>query len=158
MDEKFWVLVSFVVFMMLIWRPIGRFLATALDKRSNQIREELDNAVKLREEAQALLASFQRKQRDALKEAEDIVNRAKSESEQMLQEAEKQLEQTLNGRIQQAMEKITQAEKAVVEEVKAHAVDIAVSASQSLIKQHLDKGASDSMFESALRDIRKKLH
>lgn len=157
-DEKFWVAVSFVIFVAAVARPVGRLIAAGLDKRSQQIKEELDNAVKLREEAQALLASFQRKQRDAIKEAEDIIARAQAEADIMLVQAEKALEVALNQRIESAMDKIVQAEKSMVQEVKEHAIDIAISASHALIREQLDRSTSEALFDGAVQDIRKKMH
>lgn len=157
-DETFWVTVAFLIFVVVIGRPIWRTLSAALDKRSAQIQKELDTAVKLREEAQALLVSYQRKQRDALKEAEKIVSQAKENADAMTAQAEKELEETLNKRIQLAMERINQAEVSALDDVKAHAVDIAVAASHKLMKEHLDKQVGDSLFASALKDIQKKLN
>ena len=94
MDEKFWVAVSFVTFFALAWKPVGRILASALDKRSQQIEASLAEASRLREEAQELLASFQRRQCEALLEAEEILNKAKAESDLMLREAEKTSKKT----------------------------------------------------------------
>jgi F-type H+-transporting ATPase subunit b len=161
MDEKFWVAVSFVVFAALAWKPLSKFISGALDKRAETIKYELTEALRLREEAQSLLASFQRRQRDALIEAEDIITRAKAESELMVHEAEKNLEDALNKRIEIAMSKITQAETHAVQEIKSQAVDIAVAAAQDLIKQQLGTGgkaAAQELFQRSLKDIQKKLH
>ncbi len=78
-DEKFWVGVSFLLFIALMWKPVGAFLGKALDSRSQKIKEELDRAVQLREQAQAILASYQRKHAEAVEEAEKIVEHAKSD-------------------------------------------------------------------------------
>lgn len=157
-DEKFWVFVAFAIFVAAAARPVGRIIAAALDERSNRIKEELENAVKMREEAQLLLASFQRKQHDAIKEAEDIIARAKAEADMMLDQAEKALETALNHRIEGAMEKIVQAQKSMVQEVKEHAIDIAISASHALIREQLDKPTAEALFDGAIQDIRKKMH
>lgn len=89
---EFWVLVAFVVFVVLAFKPLRKAVTGALDERAEQIRKQLDEANKLREEAQATLASYKRKQRDALKEAEEIVTHAKAEAERLRAEAAKALE------------------------------------------------------------------
>ena len=157
-NEAFWLLVAFVVFFGLLGKTLMRFITGALDNRANRIQQELDEAVKLREEAQALLVSFQRKQRDAIKEAETIVAEAKSQAETMLREAEEELEKALNKRIELAMEKISQAEADVVQDVKNNAVDIAVAASHALLQEHMAKSEGTSQFKEALKEIKNKLH
>ena len=66
-DPTFWVMVAFFVFVGALARPISGAIAAALDKRADKIRADLEEAEKLREEAQNLLASYQRQQRDAVK-------------------------------------------------------------------------------------------
>ncbi len=78
-DPTFWVLVSFVIFVALVWKPGSKAVAQMLDDRAEKIRSDLEKAAKLREEAQALFAEYQKKQRDALKDAEAIVAAAKRE-------------------------------------------------------------------------------
>lgn len=158
LDQTFWVAASFIAFVIAAYKPISRFIAGALDNRSLRIQKELGEAIKLREEAQGLLVSFQRKQRDALKEAEEIIHRAKTEADMMFREAEQALERSLNHRIEQAMQKISQSERTVIQDVKNHAVDVAISAARMLLAEQLSAAASDKMFGDALKDIRKKMH
>ena len=75
-DPTFWTLVAFVVFIVALFKPVKNALIGGLDSRIAQVRTEVEQAQELREEAQALLASYQRKQREAAQEAEDILNRA----------------------------------------------------------------------------------
>src|SRR4051794_9296916 len=82
-DPEFWVLVAFVLAIALVWKRGGAALTGALDERAARIRSELDEARKLREEAQQALAAYQRKQRDALKEAEQILAEAKAAAERL---------------------------------------------------------------------------
>ena len=79
--ERFWVSLALVVFIALVYKPVGRMIGAALDSRSTRIKDELDEAVRLREEAQALLSGYQRRQGEAAKEAEDIVAHARDEAE-----------------------------------------------------------------------------
>jgi len=82
-QPEFWVAASFVAFFVVVWKPLRSALVGGLDARAERIRKELDEAQRLREEAQTLLADFQRKQRDAIQEAETIVARARGEAERL---------------------------------------------------------------------------
>ena len=108
----FWVMVAFFVFVGALARPISGAIAAALDKRADKIRADLEEAEKLREEAQNLLASYQRQQRDAVKEAEAIVEHAKEEAERLTQQGRERLKAALERREKQAMDRIAQAEAA----------------------------------------------
>lgn len=157
-SPTFWVAVAFVVFLALVWKPLGRLIGGALDSRSARIKEELDEAVRLREEAQSVLASYQSKQQQALKEAEEIVLAAKRDAEKMREEAKANLENTLDKRIKLATQKIAQAEKAVLEDVKNNAIDIAVGAARALIKEQVESGKAEDLVKMAMTDIERKLH
>jgi len=108
---ELWVLVSFVLFVaLLVYYKIPNKLAKALDDRAGKIHAELDEARRLREEAQAILADYQRKQRDAEKEAEDIIAMARREARFYAEESQKALGESLQRRVRSAEEKIARAE------------------------------------------------
>jgi F0F1-type ATP synthase membrane subunit b/b' len=100
---ELWIAVAFVAFFVVIWKPLRSSLLGGLDARAERIRRELDEAQRLREEAQGLLADFQRKQRDAIQEADAIVARAKSEAERLQREAKAKLDSDLKRREEQAL-------------------------------------------------------
>ena len=155
---EFWAAVGFVVFVIAVAKPIYRALTGALDARGEVIRAEIQEAQTLREEAQHLLAEYKRKQRDALKEAEDILDHAKAEAERLRGLAEQDLEAALRRREQAALEKIAQAEAKAVQEVRDQAIDVALTATAKLIKANLDKGRADALVEQAIKDLSVKLH
>ncbi|MDG1286663.1 MAG: hypothetical protein P8P30_03755 [Rickettsiales bacterium] len=154
-DPAFWVAIAFVIFVALAWKPLGKFLATSLDARAENIAKELREAVALREEAQSLLAEFQRKQRDNLEEAKRIIDQTKADAQAMADRAEQGLRDTLEKRKILAMEKIAQAEVAAVRMVQQNVVDVAISASRSMIE---DAAKGSDLIDSALEDISQKLH
>jgi len=117
-DPTFWVLVSFVIFVALVWKPGSKAVAQMLDDRAEKIRSDLEKAAKLREEAQALFAEYQKKQRDALKDAEAIVAAAKAEAEALSKQAAADLETSLKRREQLALQRIAQAEQQALAEVQ----------------------------------------
>src|SRR3546814_6915057 len=94
-DPTFWVAVAFVVFAgLMVWKARQPVL-DGLDARAERIRAELDEAQRLREEAQKALAEYKRKQRDAAKEAEDLLANAKHEAELLRRQAAEDLKETL---------------------------------------------------------------
>ena len=157
-SPDFWVAVAFVIFVAAVFRPAVRAATAALDARGERIRAEIEEAQVLREEAQALLAEYKRKQRDALKDAEDISEHAKSEAVRLREQAEQDLEAALQRREQAAMDKIAQAEASALQEVREQAVDVALTATAKLIESNLDSERSNAMVEQAIRDLSDKLH
>lgn len=157
-DATFWVLIAFVVFVALVWRKASLTIGQMLDARAEKIRNELEEAQRLREDAQAALASFQRKQRDALKEAEGIIAHARDEAERLRKSAQADVEAGLKRREQQALDKIAQAEVAALAEVRNLTVDIALSASRRLMAQSMDESKSTMLIDAAIKDLPKHLN
>ncbi len=159
-DPTFWFLVAFVIFIALVSRPISRLAGKGLDDRADKIRHDLDEAEKLRSEAQELLAAYQRKQRDAAKEAEAIVDRAREEAKRLAIRAAEELSQTLARREQMALDRIAQAEHKALQEVRALAIDLALEATRSLIEQGLaaNSAKSDAMIDAAIKELPARLH
>lgn len=158
LEAEFWLTVAFVIFVGLLFRPVTRMITSALDDRSDAIAKELDEAARLAEETQAALAEYQRKQRDAVKEAEEILTRAEAEAKRMGEAAAQGLAAALERREQLAIEKIAQAEARAIEEVRNAAVDIALSATRKLIEENVDKGKSDALVADAIKELPGKLH
>lgn len=158
-DETFWVGTSFVLFVALVYKPVASFITKGLDNRADRIQKELDEALRLKEEAQALLASYQRKQQQAEADAKDIVTHAQEEAKRLLKEAEEELEASLNVRIEMAMKKIANYENSVVSEVRNNAVDVAIEAVKDLVTQRLelDPKAADSLVDDSIDNLSKKL-
>ena len=157
-DESFWVAVSFAIFIALVYRPIARLMGSGLDKRAEKIRQELEEAVALKEEAQALLASYQRKHRQAEKESQAIIEHAEEQAQRIVKESKIRVEGDIKKRTDMAMQKIAQAEAGVIKEIKDNAVDITVAATQMLIAEHLSKDTADDLIDSAISSIDRKFH
>ena len=159
-DPTFWFFIAFVIFIILVSKPISRMAGKALDARGEKIRSDLDEAEKLRAEAQDLLATYQRKQRDAAKEAEAIVERAREEATRLATRSAEELRLTLARREQMAVDRIAQAEHKAVQEVRALAVDLALDATRRLIEQGIaTNGAKgDAMIDAAIKELPARLH
>ncbi|MFV3075783.1 F0F1 ATP synthase subunit B [Niveispirillum fermenti] len=157
-DSNFWYAVAFLIFILGVAKLAGRSILSGLDERGRRIAAELEQAQKLREDAQAALAQFQRKQRDALKEAEAIVAQAREEAARISTQAATDLEAALKRREQQAMDKIAQAEAQAVQQVRDLAVDIAVHATEKLLVENIDEVRGNLLVESAIKELPAKLH
>ena len=157
-DPTFWVLVAFVIFFAAVGKVIYGAMTAGLDSRAAQIKQELDEAQRLREEAQSTLANYQRKQREAIGEAEAIVAQAKEETELLKAEAEAQLAEALKRREQQAMDKIAQAEAAALLEVRNLTVDVAMAATRAILADQVKGRKADQLVNDAIKELPDKLH
>jgi F-type H+-transporting ATPase subunit b len=157
-DPKNWVVIAFVIFVVLVWKPVYRALGKALDARASRIKAELDEARNLREETQRLLAEHQRKQREALKEAEAIIGHARGEADRIRREASANLDAAIARREKMAMDKIAQAEAQAVADVRNQAIDIAMAAAGKLLKDSVDARKADELVDAAILELDRKLH
>ena len=110
-------------------------IAKVLDERAETIRKEIDEARRLREDAQKLLADYQQKHRSAGQEAEAIVEEARREAEAFAQETRAGLKDTLERRTKLAEDKIARAEAQAVDEVRAAAVEMAIAAAEKILRE-----------------------
>lgn len=157
-DPEFWVAIAVIIAIAgVVWKT-SPLIGKALDDRAGKIRAELDEARRLREDAQRLLADYQRKQRDGLKEAEQIVALAKSEAERAAAEAARELAAALERRQAQALEKIALAESKAVAEVRHIVVDVAVAAVRRMLAQELDAGRRSRLIDDAIAELPQLLH
>ncbi len=157
-DETFWVALAFVIFVAAMWRPMGRMIGSALDGRAAKIREEIEEATRLREEAQALFVRYQRQQSDSVKEAEEILAHVREEAERQSRLAAEALEGTIKRREQQALDRIARAEQEALDEVRGAAVDMAVRTTRELLVNRLDDAGQADLIDTAVADLDKKLH
>jgi F-type H+-transporting ATPase subunit b len=157
-SAEFWVAVAFAVFVIAAWGPGKRMLGGALDGRIAQIRNEVEEAQKLREEAQAALASYQRRQREAIQEAEQIIAHAREEAERTRAHAASDLEDAIRRREQQATEKIAQAEAAALAQIRDRAVELAIAATGRLLAEKMAGKSGDAAIAAAIKELPDKLH
>jgi len=158
-DPTFWVATAFVAFIgLLVYLKVPGKVGAALDKRADKIKADLDEAEALRDEVQDLLATYQKKQRDAVKEAEDIAAQAKTEAGRILEQGRKHLEETVARREKLAMDRIAQAEAAALDEVKARTVEIAIDATRALLSEKMAAKKADQLVDDAIKELPGKLH
>jgi len=159
MGAEFWVAVSFVLFLLLLgYFKVPAMMAKALDERADAIKAELEEARRLKEEAQAILADYQRRRREAEGEAEGIIAQAKREAEALAEETRRSLAESLERRTRAAEEKITRAEEQALSEVRGVAVDVAVATAERLIGQKLEGDRAASLIDSSIEELAAKLN
>ncbi|WP_045835058.1 ATP synthase subunit B [Hyphomicrobium sp. 99] len=158
-DPLFWVLVSFVIFVaIVIYYRVPSIVTKSLDDRADAIRRELDEARKLREEAQALLADYQRKAREAENEAKSIIEQAKREAEALATDSRKALVESLERRSKIAEEKIARAEAQALSEVRSTAVETAIAAAHEILKTRAGGATGETLVSSSINDLKGKLN
>ena len=159
MDATFWAMIALFIFIgVVIYMKVPGMIAKALDERAAKIRNDLDEARRLREEAQQLLGEFQKKRKEAEKEAADMVAAAKRESDLIIEEAHKKTEEYVARRAALAEQKIGQAERDAVNEVRSIAVDVATEAARKLLAGKLDENTSAELFRDSLTAVQTKLN
>ena len=157
-DPTFWVAVAFVIFVALTFKPLKNAMMGGLDKKIAAIKAEVDEAARLREEAQSLLAEYERKQAKGAKHAEEIVAAARKEAADAKTRAEAELQEALVRQEKAALLKIEQAEEKAIQEVRGMAVDLAISAATKLITERVDGKDGDALIDKAIGDLPSKLH
>lgn len=159
MDATFWATVGLVIFLgIAVYFGVPGMLGRSLDARAERIKSELEEARRLREEAQQLLAEYQRKRKEAEREAGDIVAAAKREAEALVADARTKTEEYVARRTVMAEQKIAQAERDAVNEVRSRAVDIAIEAAGKLLAGKVDQKLGAELFKASLKDVRGKLN
>ncbi|AFR26036.1 ATP synthase subunit b [Bartonella quintana] len=151
MTDTFWAFVGLVLFLALLaYFKVPEMIVRRLDARAKRIKDELDEALRLREEAQEVLAEYQRKHAEAEKDAQEIIAAAKREVEAVVSEARTKAEEYVKNRNKLAEQKIAQAEADAIRVVSSSAVDLAVSAARLLIEQELDSKKANELIKESL--------
>lgn len=156
MTNTFWALVSLIIFAAIaVYLRVPGMMGKSLDKRADDIRKELDEAKRLREEAEQLLADYQRRRREAEAEAANILKAAERDAALFLAEAKQKTEEYVARRTAMAEQKIRQAEQDATNEVRASAVDLAVAAAQKLLSEKADAAAVASLFNASVGELKR---
>ena len=158
-DPATWVSLAITVFFILIiWKKVPAIFAKMLDDRANEIEEQLENAKNLREEAANLLAKYERDQRDAEKQAADMIANAESEVKLMVSDSKAQIEEATKRRSEVAEQKIAQAEASALKEIRSLTVQVATNAARDLIEANLKKADHEALIKSSTDKLDEKLH
>jgi len=158
-DPEIWVALAFIVFIGgLGFIGVHRMLAKSLDGRAARIKAELDEARKLKDEAAALLAEYQRKRQAAEGEAQDIIAGAMAEAERLAAEAKTRIEDFVSRRTKMAETKIAQAEAQAAADVRSAAAEAAVAAAEKILSAEAKGNLAGELIAKGIEDVRKKLN
>ena len=159
LDAEFWVAVAFVAFIGgMIYLGVHEMMVNYIDQRRDRIKAELDEALRLKEEARALLAQYQRKQREAEQEAAALIAAAMAEAERMMAEAKAKMEEFIARRNKMAETKIAQAEAQALADVRAAAAEAAVGAAEKMLSQIVKGEIADRLIVKGIDDVKTKLN
>ena len=155
-EAEAWVAVAFVLFLgILVYVGAHRRVIDGIDQRQARIKAELEEARRLREEAQALLVEYQRKRHDADREAETIIATANAEAERLAAEGKARLEDFVARRTKMAETKIAQAEAQALADVRSSAADAAVAAAEKILSTTAKGKIADDLLARGIADLRK---
>lgn len=158
-DPTFWVLVAFVGFIgLLIYFKVPNMVTKGLDARAEKIKADLEEADALLKEAQVLLASYQKKQREATNDVQEIKAQAKEEAERIFENGRVRLEESLHRREKLAMDRITQAEASALDEIRARTAEIALDATRDLLAGNLSEDKKNALLDNAIRELSNRLN
>jgi F-type H+-transporting ATPase subunit b len=159
LQAEFWVAVAFFLLLALFgYMGVHRTILTALDHRRDRIKQDLDDARRLRDEAAALLADYKKRHASAEREAQDIITSAKEEAERIAAEAKVKMEDFVARRTKAAESKIAFAEAQAVADVRAAAAEAAVTAATQVLSQSVKGNVADSLIEKGIGEVRAKLN
>ncbi|MDA9230067.1 F0F1 ATP synthase subunit B [Amylibacter sp.] len=158
-NTNFVVLLAFLLFVgVIVYLKVPGKLNGMLDERAKGIKSELDEARSLREDAQSILADYERKQKEVQKQADQIVANAKEEAKAAALVAKDNLNASIKRRLAAAEEQIVSAQIAAIKEVKDTAVTVAIAAAKDVISIGMNTSHANDLIESAIKDVNGKFH
>ena len=158
MDEHTWLIISFIGFLAILWVFGKGALLNALDAKIKTIQDDIKNAESLRVEAQEMLAQYQRKHRDAEKDAKNIIENARTQVAEIQKKAEADLEETLARREKQLAERLERMKQNAKDEILEHASSLAIAATTEIIMDKLDQKANEKLVDDAIKAVGKNIH
>lgn len=158
-NTDFVVMIAFLLFLgILVYLKVPGLLGGMLDKRAEGIRDELEEARALREEAQTLLASYERKQREVQDQADRIVAQAEAEAQAAAEQAREDIKRSIERRLAGAKDQIASAEAGAIKEVRDTAISVATAAAREVMAKQMTEAQRDAMIDDAIEQVAAKLH
>jgi F-type H+-transporting ATPase subunit b len=158
-DPETWVAIAFVILMAVFaYMGVHRSVLNALDNRAARIKAELDDALRLKDEAAKVLAEYNARRASAEREAQDIIASAKAEAERIAAEAKTKMEDFVVRRTKTAENKIAMAEAQALADVRAAAADAAVAAASTILSQSVKGEVADDLLAKGIAEVRAKLN
>ncbi|MBS0385374.1 MAG: ATP F0F1 synthase subunit B [Proteobacteria bacterium] len=157
MDATFIAFVAFAIFFVLmIYLKVPGMVLTALDNRRETIAKELHDARRMREEAEALLASYEAKRAAAEADAKAIVDHAKEQAAAVVEETRAAMAEAMRRREQQAEDRIAAAETKASDEVRAAAAEAAIAAAERMIRERMNDATQSALVAEGASELKRK--
>ena len=157
-NTDFVVAISFFIFIgVLVYFKVPRIIINLLDKRSNTIRQEIDDANKLLEEAKSLLANSEREHKDNILKAKEIINSAEKTSKKLLEDSKLEIKFAVSRKLDMAKKQIEANEKKVLNSIRDEIIDSAFKLAEESINKKLDKKTSNQITKESINEIGTKL-
>lgn len=154
---ELWLLIALFVLIAIIYKPLTRTIFGALDGHTAKVRAELDEAKRLREEAQSLLAEHQRRLAAGEDQAQAIVEHARAEVDRQTKRHQVELEASLQRRTEQAMDRIAREEARALQEVRTQAATLTIRTTERLLADQLDGQRARALLDDAIAEVGRKL-
>jgi F-type H+-transporting ATPase subunit b len=159
LEAEFWVAIAFLLFCaILVYAKVHTYLLDSIDQRRNQIRTELEDAQRLKAEAEQLLAEYRRKQGEAEREAQALIAAAEAEAERLAIEAKSKMEEFVARRTKMAETKIAQAEAQALADVRAAAAEAAVAAAEKILTRAAKGKVAEDLLNQSIEDVKEKFN
>ncbi len=157
-DANLWMLFSFVIFLFILVQAGKAAMGSVVDERIAAIKKELENAENLHTESQELLAQYQRKHANAVKEAEEIIENVGQYANKIRKQAKEELKNNLQRREEQLQERIERMKENAIVEIQRYAADIAIDATRDIILKEFDKKADKALIDESVKVVSTKIH
>ncbi len=157
-DPTVWVAISFVIFVALAYKFGRASVLKALDARIEAVRSDLATAEQLKAEAQSLLAEYQRKQLDASKEAEQLIENARDNATRLQKQAEEDFTATMDRRESMMKERIMRMEETAMDDIRRYAAELAISATTQIIAEKMDDKSAQKLADNSIRNLADNLN
>ena len=154
-DATFWIAISFFIFfVILIYLKVPQKMNNSLTDKINEIKQELEEAEKLKKEAKNLFADYENKIDKSKKETKEIIDSAKKESEKIIIEKTKKFHQIIEERKKSTGQKIVQMKENALKDIKNISVKISIKAVENLIKNSIDKNKLENLYNKSLEQAK----
>lgn len=157
-DSSVWLAVSFAIFAWIVWSKGKNAVLAMIDNYAETVRKDIENAKALKIEAQALMNTYETKHRDAMKEAEEIIARARMQVEQIQAQAEKDLAEASARREKQLAERLERMKQTAISEIQNYAADLAIKATREIILEKLDGATQKKLVSAAINNVNENLN
>lgn len=152
-DPNLWLAFSFIIFAAVVYKMGKKAIVNALDNRIANIKNEIETAKNLRDEAQKLLREYQEKQQAAQLESERIIEEAKKNAYTIKKAAEKELKETIKRKEKQLQERLTRIQQEAMNEIQAYAADLAIKTTREIISENMDAKSNQKLVDDAIAGI-----